>query len=172
MRSYDAVHLAAGYTCKHLFRLRVSEKARKGFDANWIAAETLGERIGMLRCKQGCWHEYCNLLAILNCLERCAHGHFGFPKANIATDQAVHWNIAFHVAFHQFDSYALVWRFNKGKCTFHFMLPRCVFTECMANRVHSSLVQHNKFLGNFANCRTYSLFCAREITSAKSVQCW
>ena len=51
------------------------------------------------------------------------------------------------------------------------MLPRGVWRKCVTFSGHTTLVQDNKFLGNFLHCRLHARFCACEIGTTQTVHC-
>ena len=57
--------------------------------------------------------ENSDLLALHHSFEGGADGYFGFSKANIATDQAIHRTQAFHVDLRVDDRFHLIRRFTK-----------------------------------------------------------
>ena len=54
----------------------------------------------MLKREHGGGHKHCDLLIIGHCLESRPHSHLRLAKSDIATDQAIHRPLTFHIGLH------------------------------------------------------------------------
>ena len=105
----------------------------------------------MLTCEQGGWHEHGNLLAILDCLEGGANGNLGLAIADVTGKQTVHRNLALHVALDLIDGGQLVRCLDECERLFELMLPRCVWAECVAARLHTGRIKLDQVDCDLAN---------------------
>ena len=170
MRANDAVHFASCEASYNLLCLRIGEKSRQHLNTNWVASEAIAEGVAVLCSEQSCWHQHRCLLAVLNAFEHRAHGNFGLSKTNITTDQTIHWHVAFHVGFRQFDGFALIGCLDKWECAFHFVLPRRVLRKRVALGRYAALVEHHEFLCDLSDRRTNALLGAGKIASTQTMQ--
>jgi hypothetical protein len=90
-------------------------KAAQHFDAHRVIEHALPEHFEMLLSQNRGRRQHGYLFAGHDRLERGAHGHFGFPETNVATDQAIHRSRTFHVDFRINDGLHLIRRFAKRK---------------------------------------------------------
>ena len=96
-------------------------------------------------------HEHGDLFATHNRFESSADSNFGFSKADITTNQAVHRFWAFHVGF-GFDNGAhLIGGFFEEKCAFKFALPGRVRIEGMASLGVTRGLNSEQFSGDIAH---------------------
>ena len=86
----------------------------------------------MLLRQHGRGHEHGDLPAVHHRLERGANGHFRFPVAGVAANQAVHRFGAFHVRLHLADGAELIGRFLVDERALEFALPGRVPGERVA----------------------------------------
>ena len=67
----------------------------------------------MLLSQNSGWREHGHLLPLHHRFECGAHGDFGFAKANVAADQAIHRSQPFHVDFRVDNRLHLIRRFTE-----------------------------------------------------------
>ena len=134
MGADDDVHGAVGKPGDDLLRIRGSGKARQFAHGHAEAVHALVERGEVLLGQKRRGHEYRDLLAVLDCLERGAYGDLGFAEAHVADDDAVHRGGLFHVRLHGFDGGELVFGLHEREGVFHLVLPRGVRRERMPRR--------------------------------------
>ena len=80
----------------------------------------------MLLGQHGGGDEHCYLLAILDGFKCGPECHFCFAKAHIATHQAIHGAVRFHVVFDIGNGIDLPAGFGVGEGRFEFALPLIV----------------------------------------------
>ncbi len=80
----------------------------------------------MLLGQNSGWHQKGNLLAIPDGLEGGPHGHFSFSIAHVATKEAVHGSIFFHVFFDVSDGCQLIRSLLPGEVILKFLLDRII----------------------------------------------
>ena len=100
---------------------------------NW-PYRSAGERGEVLLDEQRGGHQQDHLLAVLDRLERGAHGDLGLAVADVAADQPVHRHRALHVALDLLHRGELVGSLDERKGVLELGLPRCVRPECVTLR--------------------------------------
>ena len=105
----------------------------------------------MLAHQKGGWHQHGNLFAVLNGLERGAHGNLGLAITDVAGKQAIHRNFTFHVALDLVDGGQLVNGFDKAESLFQLALPRGVWAKGVTAALHAGTVKLDQVDGNGAN---------------------
>ena len=88
--AHDDVDRALGQLGDDLLGLLVGLEAAQALDHDREAAHPLAERRHVLGDQQRRRHQDRDLLAVLDGLERRAHGDLGLAVAHVAADQAVH----------------------------------------------------------------------------------
>ena len=83
MRANDHVNRAVGETGQRFAGFFVALKPTQSTQVNGEPGESFVERLGVLANEERRWHEHGNLLTVLNCLERGAHGNLGFAETNV-----------------------------------------------------------------------------------------
>ena len=99
----DEVDRSIGETFKGLFRLFRRLESRQRAHSDRELTEPFGERGVVLLDQQCRRHQQDDLFAVLDGLERGTDGDFGLAIADVAANQAVHRDCAFHVAFYLVD---------------------------------------------------------------------
>ena len=90
------------------------------------AAHPLGERREVLGDQQRGRHQHGDLLAVLDRLERRAHGDLGLAVADVAADQPVHRDRPLHVGLDLVDGAQLVGGLVEREGVLELALPRGV----------------------------------------------
>ena len=109
--------------------LRLRTKPTQHFDANWIIQHSLAKGFEMLLRQNSGRCQNRDLFTVHYRLECSANRHFCLTKANIATNESIHWPRALHITFRLDDGLELVRRFAVGKGMLKFCLPFCVAAE-------------------------------------------
>ena len=91
--------------------------------------EALLEGLEVLLHEQRRRHEHGDLLAVLDGLERGAHGDLGLAEADVAREQAVHRDRPLHVGLHLVDGLQLVGGLGERERLLELALPRGVRAE-------------------------------------------
>ena len=117
MGSDDAVDLARLDLGDDLLGLAGGEESGQHLDSDRIAGEPVGEGVAVLGCEERGRCEDGDLFAVLDGLERSADGDFGLAEADVAADEAVHRELAFHVGLDVIDRRALVGVSTNGKAS-------------------------------------------------------
>lgn len=109
-------------------------EAAEHVDAHGEAGHAFDEALVVLQGEDGGGDEDGGLFAVHDGFEGGAHGDFGFAKADIAADEAVHGFGGLHVGFDGGDGGFLVGGFGVGKGGFEFRLPGGVFGEGVSGK--------------------------------------
>ena len=149
----DHVDRAVCKTSHDLLRVRSGGEAGQLPHGHAEAVHTLVEGGEVLLGQKRGGHEHGDLLAVLDCLERGAHGHLGFTEADVADNYPVHRGGLFHVRLHGFDGGELVFRLHEWEGVFHLVLPRGVRCERVARGGLALGVQLHQLAGDLANRR-------------------
>ena len=98
-------------------------EAAEHLDLERKGCETAAEGIEVLEGQHSRRSKHGHLSAVLQRLERRAHGDFGLAVAHIAAEQTVHRRRSFHVALHVDDRVHLVFGLAEFECVFELALP-------------------------------------------------
>ncbi len=120
------VDLAFAQAIEDVFDLLIGFETRDAFDFEGIAREARTKGAFVLFSEDGGGHEHGDLLAEFSGFEGSADGEFGFAKAHVAAEEAVHGAFGVHVAFDFLQRGELVGGFFVGELFFEFVLPICV----------------------------------------------
>ena len=145
------VDLARGQARLDLLGFLRGREARQGADVHGEPGVALGECLGVLGDQQGRRHEDRNLVAVLDSLERSAHGDLGLAVADVAGEQAVHGHGLFHVGLDLVDGNKLVGGLDVGEGILEFALPRGVGAEGVPLGLLAHGVQADEFLGDLVD---------------------
>ena len=85
-------------------------KTRQHLYAYRPVGEAVAEVVEVLLGEEGSRHQHRHLLVVFHRQESGAHRHFGFAKAHVTADQAVHGQRLAHVAQHGVDGLGLIRR--------------------------------------------------------------
>ncbi len=108
MRSDEDIDFAVGHTLEdHLLLLRGTEPGDH-LDVDGEVGETALEGFEVLEAEDRCGREDSDLLPILHCLERGAHGDLGFAVTNVSAEQAIHRLRGLHIGLDVGDGIELV----------------------------------------------------------------
>ncbi len=124
-------------------------EAGQRLDAQREAGEPLGERLVVLLGEQRGGNQHCDLLAVLDRLERGPDRDLGLAVADVAGDQPVHGDLAFHVGLDLVDGGELVRRLHIREGFLKLPLPRRVRGEGVAARGHPGRVQPDELARDF-----------------------
>src|SRR5215813_14239 len=102
----------------------------------------------MLEDQDGGRRKHCDLLVILDCLERGTHGDFSLAIADIATEQTVHGQRRLHVLLDFFGGLKLVFGLVEFEGVFKFALPLRVRRKSMPCRSFTLGVELEQFVGH------------------------
>ena len=141
VRADHHVDGAVGEPGDGLARLLVGLEARERAHLHREAGEALGEGLEVLLDEQRRGHEHRDLLAVLDGLERGAHGDLGLAEADVAREQAVHRDRPLHVGLDLVDRLQLVGRLGERERLFELALPRGVGPERVALGRHARRVE-------------------------------
>ncbi len=109
----------------------VLEAAHEAY-GDGVVAHAAGEGVVVLAGEDGGGAEDDDLAAVHDGFEGGADGDFGFAKADVAAEEAVHGAGGFHVAFDVLDGSGLVGSEGIGEGVFKFLLPVGVGGEGVA----------------------------------------
>ena len=123
-----------GQALEDLLGLGVRGEAAEPLDGHGEAGHALGERREVLLREQRRGHEYGDLGAVLDGLERGAHGDLGLAVADVAHHDAVHGGGLLHVRLDLLDRAELVDGLGERERVLHLALPRSVGAEGAAGR--------------------------------------
>ncbi len=141
VRADHHVDGAVGDAGEHVARLLVGLEARQRLDLHGEAGEALGERLEVLLDEEGGRDEHRDLLAVLDRLERGAHGDLGLAEPDVARQEPVHRDRLLHVGLDLVDRLQLVGRLGERERLFELALPRRVRAERVALRRHARRVE-------------------------------
>ena len=85
-------------------------------------SQTFRKSFKMLKGQNGGWDQNCDLLSVVHRFKSRANSDFRFSETYVATDQAVHRALVFHIFFYVFGRRALVRRIFINKRRFQFGL--------------------------------------------------
>ena len=108
VRAHHDIDGAGCHPLLGLGRLFRPDKARQLPHMDRKAAKPFRKALGMLPGQQRCGRDHRHLNAGHRCNKGCAHGHFGFAKADIAANQAVHGTACCHIGHHIADGAQLI----------------------------------------------------------------
>ncbi len=103
----------------------------------------------MLARQQRSGHQNGHLLAILDGLERRAHGNFRLTEAHVAGDQAIHRDLFFHVSLDFVDGRQLIRGLRERERVLELVLPRGVPRKSVTARSHTGRIQLDEFARDF-----------------------
>ena len=151
VRADDHVDGAVGEPRERVAGFFVGLEARERAHLHGEPGEALGEGLEVLLDEQRRRHEHGDLLAVLNRLERGAHGDLGLAEADVSRQQAVHRDGPLHVGFDLVDRLQLVGRLGEREGLFELALPRRVGPERVAFRRHARRVELDELDGDVAH---------------------
>ena len=120
-----------------LSRLLVGLEARQRTHLDGEAGEALGEGLEMLLDQERGGNEHRDLLAVLDRLERRAHGDLGLAEPDVAGEESIHRDGLLHVGLDLVDRLQLVGRLGEREGFFELALPRRVLPEGVSLRGHA-----------------------------------
>ena len=124
---------------------------RERLDLHRESGEPLVERLEVLLDEERGRHEHRDLLAVLDRLERGAHGDLGLAEADVAREQAVHRDRPLHVGLDLVDRLQLVGRLGVGERLLELALPGRVGAEGVALGGHAGGVELDELDGDVAH---------------------
>ena len=142
------IHGAVGQARQRGRHLGVALEPRQRPDHDRERRITLAERGVVLRRQQGRRHQDRDLLAVLDRLERRPDRDLGLAIADVAADQPVHRDRAFHVPLHLVDGAELIGRLDVREGVLQLALPGRVRAERVPGRGHPGRVQPDQFRGD------------------------
>ena len=130
------------------------------------AGEALGEGLEVLLDQQRRRHEHRDLLAVLDRLERGAHGDLGLAEADVAREQAVHRDRLLHVGLDLVDRLQLVGRLGERERLLELALPGRVGAERVALGRHARRVELDQLDGDVAHGLARAALRLRPVAAA------
>ena len=128
-----------------LFRLRT--ETTEHFDPHGVIEHALSKDLEVLLGENGGRRKDCDLFAVHDRFECSADRDFGFAKADIAANQAVHRLRSFHVDLGVDDRFHLIRRFAERERMLKLGLPFGVGRKRMAGMHLAFGLQHEHFAG-------------------------
>ncbi len=147
-------------------RLLVGLESRERAHLDGESGEALGERLEVLLDEQRRRHEHRDLLAVLDRLERGAHGDLGLAEADVAREQPVHRDRLLHVGLDLVDRLQLVGRLGERERLFELALPGRVGAERVALRRHARRVELDELDGDVAHGLARATLRLRPVAAA------
>ena len=127
------------------------QKAREHLDPHRVGRETVGERLVVLPGEDRRRHEHGDLRAVLDRLEGGTQRDLGLAEPDVAADESVHRDRAFHVRLHLGDGAQLVGGLGVGEGLLELGLPRGVGREAVARRGEAAPVEDDELLRHGAH---------------------
>jgi len=150
MGANDEIDTAFADTFEDGLLLGIGLEAGEGFDAKGVTGESGFEGAFVLFGQDGGGDQDGDLFAKFAGLEGSADGEFGFAKAHIAADKAIHGPGAGHVAFDFREGGELVIGFFVGEFVFELFLPGGVGGEGDTGEVFAGSANAEEFTGEIA----------------------
>ena len=115
-------------------------------------------------------HEDGHLLIVRHRFEGSAYGHFGLSKAYVATNQAIHRTVTFHICLHVGSGFHLVGRILVDKARLQFVLHETIGTEGKALLLLPFGIKQDKVAGDIFHLLLRPLLHLFPSTRAELVQ--
>ena len=103
----------------------------------------------VLPCKKGGRTQKSDLLTGIDRFEGSAEGNLGLSESNVATNKAVHWLGAFHIALDIFDGLRLILGQRIWEFGFELGLQFVIWWESVAIDLSTLAIKGDELIGQF-----------------------
>jgi len=164
------VHLAGFHLLQNFFDLPGRPEAADHFDREREGREPLLESFVVLEGKYSSGRKHSDLLVVTQGLEGSAHRNFGLAISDIATQQAIHGELRFHVSLDVGDGLRLVLGFAVFERIFKLLHPLGVGRKNMPPHGLALRIELKQLVGHVLHCLAHAGFRLAPCLRAKMIQ--